>query len=87
MVKKPLSDTELKVILGKDLKIVMYPDLAGYSSIEELLPNPNDYCIILIVESETKFNISGHWTALLKYDGIYEYCDPYGNDVDVDLTN
>ena len=87
MVKKPLSDEELKVILGKDLKIVMYPDLADYSSIEELLPNPNDYCIILIVESETKFNISGHWTALLKYDGIYEYFDPYGNGVDVDLMS
>ena len=87
MVKKPLSDEELKVILGKDLKIVMYPDLADYSSIEELLPNPNDYCIILIVESETKFNISGHWVALLKYDGIYEYFDPYGNGVDVDLMN
>ena len=85
IVKKPLSDTELKVILGKDLKIVMYPDLAKYSSIELLLPNPNDYCIILIVESETKFNIEGHWCALLKYDGMYEWFDPYGNDVDVDL--
>jgi hypothetical protein len=85
IVKKPLSDEELKVILGKDLKIIMYPDLAKYSSIELLLPNPFDYCIILIVESETKFNISGHWIALLKYDGMYEYFDPYGNDVDVDL--
>ena len=85
LVKKPLSDDELKVILGKEVKMIMYPDLAKYSSIELLLPNPNDYCIILIVESETKFNISGHWCALLKYDGIYEWFDPYGNDVDVDL--
>ena len=87
IVKKPLSDEELKVILGKDLKIVMYPDLAKYSSIELLLPNPNDYSKFLIVESENKFNISGHWTALLKYDGAYEYFDPYGNDVDVDLMS
>ena len=64
LIKRPLSDTELKNILGKDLKIVMYPDLAKYSTIEQLLPNPFDYCIILIVESENKFNISGHWTAL-----------------------
>ena len=63
----------------------MYPDLAEYTTIEQLLPAPNDYCIILIVESESKFNISGHWRALLKYDGIYERFDPYGNDVDVDL--
>jgi hypothetical protein len=87
MVKHPLSDNELKTILGKDAKIVMYPDLAKYSTLEQLLPNPLDYCIILIVESENKFNISGHWTALLKYNGIYEYFDPYGNDVDVDLIN
>ena len=85
IVKKPLSDDELKVILGKDLKIVMYPDLAKYSSIEQLLPNQNDYCVILIVESETKYSTVGHWCALLKYDGIYEWFDPYGNDVDVDL--
>ena len=85
LIKHPLSDTELKHILGKDLKIVMYPDLAKYNSIEQLLPNPIDYCIILIVESETKFNISGHWCALLKYDGIYEWFDPYGSAPDVDL--
>jgi hypothetical protein len=87
MVKKPLSDEELKVILGKDLKVIMYPDLTKYNSIEELLPKPLDYCIILIIESENKYNIEGHWTALLKYDGTYEYFDPYGNGVDVDLMS
>ena len=65
--------------------MMMCPDLAKYSSIELLLPNRYDFCIILIFESETKFNIEGHRTALLKYDGMYEYFDPYGNDVDVDL--
>ena len=65
----------------------MYPDLAKYSTIEQLLPNPFDYCIILIVESESKFNISRHWCALLKYNNIYEWFDPYGNNVDVDLMS
>jgi hypothetical protein len=37
LIKHPLSDTELKTILGKDLKVIMYPDLAKYSSIEQLL--------------------------------------------------
>ena len=87
LVKHPLSDEELKAILGRNLKIIMYPDLAKYSTIEQPLPNPNDYCIILIVESESKYNISGHWCALLKYNGIYEWFDPYGNDVDVDLMS
>ena len=63
----------------------MYPYLAKYTTIEQLLPAPNDYCIILLVASASKFKISGHWTALLRYDGLFEYFDPYGNDVDVDL--
>ena len=87
MVHKALSDDELKVILGKDLKIIMYPDLAKYTTIEQLLPAPNDYCIILIVESENKYNIAGHWCALLKYNGIYEWFDPYANPVDYNLIH
>ena len=65
----------------------MYPGSAKYNSIEELLVNPFEYCIILIVESETKYNISRHWTALLIYDGLFQYFDPYGNAVDVDLMS
>ena len=87
MIKHPLSDTELKAILGKELKIIMYPDLAKYNSIELLLPNPYDYCIILIIEDENKWTISGHWTALLKYNGTYEWFDPYGNPPDYDLIH
>jgi len=87
IIKKPLSDEELKIILGKDLKIIMYPDLAKYNSLEELLPDTFDYCVILIIEGENRYNIEGHWTALIKYDGIYEYFDPYGNPPDYDLIH
>ena len=86
-IKKPLSDDDLKTILGKDLKIVMYPDLVKYSTIDELLPNNNDFCVILVIEDENKFLIEGHWTALLKYDGMYEFFDPYANPVDYDLIH
>jgi hypothetical protein len=87
IIRKPLSDDELKAILGKKLKIVMYPDLVKYDTIEQLLPNPFDYCIILIIEDENKYSIEGHWTALLRYNGTYEYFDPYGNNVDYDLIH
>jgi hypothetical protein len=86
-IKKALSDDELKLILGKDLKLIMYPDLSKYNSIDELLPRPIDYCIILIIEDENKYRIEGHWTALLKYDGVYEFFDPYGNPPDYDLVH
>jgi hypothetical protein len=65
----------------------MYPDLSKYHTIEQLLPNPYDYCIILIVEDENKHSIEGHWTALLRYNGLFEYFDPYGNGADVDLVH
>jgi hypothetical protein len=87
MTRKALSDKELKRILGANTKVLLYPDLAKYETVEELLPQPNDFAIILIVEDENRFNIDGHWTVLLRYDNTYEYFDPYGNPVDYDLIN
>ena len=85
LIKKPLSDTEIKRILGKSTKLLTYPDLAKYSDLNQLLPAPNDFAVILIVEDETRDVISGHWTALLKYDNVFEFFDPYGNPPDYDL--
>ena len=87
LIKKALSDDELKSILGKDAKIILYPDLKKHNSIDELLPRPNDFCIILLVEDQNKYQIEGHWCALLKYDGLFEWFDPYGEPVDFDLIH
>ena len=46
------------------------------------LPNEKDFCIILI---ETKQN-SGHWTALMKNNGLLEWFDSYGLGVDKELN-
>ena len=78
-----LSDQNLRDILGSDVKIVTYPELSKYSTIEELLPNSYDFVIILLLESPA----SGHWTCLLKYNGGYEFFDSYGNAPDADLTH
>ena len=64
IIKKPLSDADLKHILGDDLKIVKYRDLSKEASLESLLPKATDYCIILIEEEQD----SGHWVALMRYD-------------------
>lgn len=87
LVRKPLSDDNLKTILGADTKIILYPDLGKYETVEQLLPKPNDFAIILIVEDENRYNIDGHWTALLRYNEMYEWFDPYGNGVDYDLIH
>ena len=72
IIKKPLSDADLKHILGDDLKIVKYRDLSKEASLESLLPKATDYCIILIEEEQD----SGHWVALMRYDNTVEFFDP-----------
>ena len=74
LIESPMSDGDLRKILGKDLKIIRYSELAPLRSLEQLLPRPKDHCIILY---ETQPGV-GHWVALLKYNGSYEFFDPYG---------
>ena len=39
-----------------------------------MLPDETDYYIILYEDKQNR----GHWTALLKYNGLYEHFDSYG---------
>ena len=82
LIKKPLSDTEIKRILGRSTKLLTYPDLAKYTDLNQLLPAPNDFAVILIVEDETADVISGHWTAIVKDDNLFEFFDHCGNPPD-----
>ena len=69
IMRKPLSDSDLKSILGEDTKIITYPELSKYNNIEELLPNPYDFAVILLLESPA----SGHWLCLLRYNDGYVF--------------
>ena len=82
IVRKPLSDTDLRHILGNDLKILKYSELANFPSLDYVLPRPTDDCVILIEEEPD----SGHWVALLKYEGMVEFFDAYGNKWDTELS-
>jgi hypothetical protein len=73
--QKPLSDADLRTILGASLKILKYSELANVSALNSLLPSGQDYCIILYEQEEN----SGHWVALLRgsSEGYgYEFFDP-----------
>jgi hypothetical protein len=59
---------------GVESQILKYSDLANYNSIDELLPKPRDFRIILIEDSVNK----GHWCCILKYDKTIEWFNPYG---------
>ena len=82
VIRKPLSDSDLKHILG-DCKIITYPELAKYNSLDELLPKQYDFVIVLLLET----NQSGHWCALLRCSSVFEWFDSYGFKVDYDLTH
>jgi hypothetical protein len=74
LINKALSDADLQRILGGDTKIIKYSELSHLNDLDELLPKDKDYCVVLY---EERLDL-GHWTALSKYDGVFEHFDPYG---------
>jgi len=71
-----LTDGDIKRYFGDgaESKILKYSELANYGHIDELLPKPRDFRILLVEDSHNK----GHWVCLLKYDKTIEYFCPYG---------
>ena len=79
-----LSDQDMVRYLGAGVeqKIIKYSDLKNYNNIDQLLPNDNDYCIILI-ESEKN---SGHWCCLTRQKNVITEFDSYGCKLDNELN-
>jgi len=71
-----ITDGDIRRYFGDcvESKILKYSDLADYNTIDELLPKPRDFRIILIEDSINK----GHWCCILKYDKTIEWFNPYG---------
>ena len=80
LVNKALSDEDIQRILGGDAKIVKYSELSKLYDIDQLLTHDKD-CIILYEDAPNR----GHWTALLKYNGLYEHFDSYGVKPDAEM--
>ena len=59
---KMISNIDFKKMLGPEVnsKILKYPDLENINDLNEILTEPKDYRIILIL---TQGN-SGHWTTI-----------------------
>ena len=81
LINKALSDEDIKNILGGDAKIIKYAELGNLYDIDQLLPAEKDYCIIPYEDRPNR----GHWTALLKYNNLYEHFDSYGVKPDGEL--
>jgi hypothetical protein len=70
----PLSDDDIRKILGQDIKIITYPQLAKMRSIDEAFDRKGR-CIMLYLTEDAH---SGHWVCMLKKGNSIEYFDPYG---------
>jgi len=74
MAKMIASDQFCKM-LGSGVKVIKYSELEKFTDINQVIPEPSGYRIILI---ETKPS-TGHYVCLLKYnDKYFEYMDSYG---------
>ena len=81
LINKALSDEDIGTVLGADTKIIRYSELRHIDDLDELLTKEIDYCIILYEDRPDR----GHWTALSRYNSIYEHFDSYGNRPDKSL--
>ena len=74
-LSKMVSNIEFKKMLGPEVnnKILKYPDLENINDLNEILTEPKDYRIILIL---TQGN-SGHWTTISLNNGKYVWFDSY----------
>jgi hypothetical protein len=81
IMRTPLSDDDIKKILGQSIKIILYPDLSKFQDLRELLINEKDCCIILYEEK----HLEGHWTCITRLNDLFEFFDSYGIRFDSEL--
>lgn len=71
----PLSDGDIRTILGGNIKIFTYPQLKQFRSADALFDDKGRCLILFLTEGPT----AGHWCCLLKREGHIEFFDPYGD--------
>ena len=72
----PLSDSDIRKILGNDIKIITYPMLGKMRHIDECFDTKGRCILLFLTMSET----AGHWTCMLKKKKGIEFFDPYGDE-------
>jgi len=79
----PLTDKDMKDMTDSKYKIILYHDLEGYHSIDEVLGSNGG--AILLFQNES--HDSGHWVSLFKRSSsnTIEFFDSYGLKPDQEL--
>lgn len=70
----PLSDADIRKILGNNIKIITYPQLKYMKSINECFDNQGRCILLFLTNSPTE----GHWCCMLRKKKGIEFFDPYG---------
>jgi len=71
----PLSDGDIRALLGDDIKIITYPDLEKMSNINEAFDHKGRCIMLFLTTGPTE----GHWCAMLRKKKGIEFFDPYGD--------
>jgi hypothetical protein len=74
----PLSDSDIRKMLGDDIKIITYDQLAGLRDYNQLFDAKGRSIMLYPTVSPT----TGHWVCLLNKGDHIEFFDPYGNKPD-----
>jgi hypothetical protein len=70
-----LSDDDIRRLLGKDISLMTYPDLANKKSLNDCFDSKGR-CIILFL---TQDEHTGHWCCMFRTKKGVEFFDPYGD--------
>ena len=79
----PLSDGDIRKMLGSDIKIITYPELKDMKSIDECFDKKGRCIMLFLTTSPTE----GHWCAMLRKQKGIEFFDPYGEAPDKQKDN
>jgi hypothetical protein len=69
-----LGDGDIRKILGDDINIISYPQLANMRSVEEAFDDKGRSIILFPNVSPTM----GHWCCMINHGDSIEFFDPYG---------
>jgi hypothetical protein len=75
-----LSDRDIREMLGEDVKVVLYPDIYKYTTLDELLAPFNKVVILYTTQDHY-----GHWVSLHRWKNTVYFFDSYGLQIDDQL--
>jgi hypothetical protein len=80
-----LNGVDIKTLLGRDIRVTAYPDLARVASVADILDS-RGRGVVFFVESQSGDAESGHWTAIMQQGAKLLWCDSYGLQWDRDRS-